>query len=459
MPEFAGRPTPTQSSDQLNKPGSHKRLAIVLAAAVAVIGSGGLWYGMAGGYCRARALASMSSYRYREAAQWLDAAAFWQSASGETELLKARLDRKRGRFESMQRQLERCRGLQVPETAIELEILLSEAQTGDLVRIRQVLPELLTDPQADLQEICGAYVNGCLAEYRLEDAVQIIELWMADFPDDPEPHYLFGRICEHTGKYRLAEESYRTAMRLGSGHGPAACNLGRLLVHELNRPEDALNVYELAALELEQPQPALCGAAQCLIRLERLDEARQRLDQALALPDEHLDEAFRLVGESAESAAAQLLATYGRLEIAAGNPNAAAEWLGRAVEANPLDWKGRYSLVQALQASGREKEAAPHAHIVDASGNAMAEMDALLSRVRDEPDNADIRCRLGEIFLEYVSEQQGVVWLNSALQIDPQHAGAHAALAKFYESRAAVDERFRALAEMHRRFVPERGEE
>jgi Tfp pilus assembly protein PilF len=129
------------------------------------------------------------------------------------------------------------------------------------------------------------------------------------------------------------------------------------------------------------------------------------------------------------------------------------DWLQQAVEKNPRNWKVRYALVQALQAGGRSEEAARHAQIVDAASAAMTEVDVLLSRAHSEPDNADVRCRLGEIFLEHVSIQQGLIWLHSALQIDPEHAAAHRALAEHYDSQAQADSRFREQAEKHRKFV------
>jgi Tfp pilus assembly protein PilF len=264
---------------------------------------------------------------------------------------------------------------------------------------------------------------------------------------------MWGRICEHSGQYSRAEVEYRAALELEPRHAPAACNLGRLLLHELDRPADALAAYESAKENLEQPQPALTGAAQSLLRLERIDEARQRLDEALALPDDQIEDAFRLVGEPAESAAAQIPAVYGQLELAAENPAAAVDWLRQAVEANPRDRKVRYALVRALQAAGRGDEAAEHARIVDEASAAMSEVDTLLTRVASEPDNADVRCRLGELLLEHASVQQGLIWLHSALQIDPAHPGAHAALAEHYEAQSATDPRFRELAEEHRRFV------
>lgn len=408
-------------------------LLLAVIASLSLLAAPELW----GRNCRSRARSAMTIRHYLAAASWLDSAAKWQPADGRTEFLLARLDRKRGQIESMHRRLERCRQWSVSSDAIEREGLLAEAQAGRLDRIDRQLSVLLTNPQGDLQEICGAYVNGCIANYRLGQAWQIIELWIADSPEDPEPLYLLGRIREHTGRYDDSKTAYRHALALDPSHAPAAYNLARLLLHELDQPEEALMAYRQAAEHLELPQPAMAGAATCLIELQQFDEARRLLDEARALDDTHLDEAYRLVGDPGESASARLPAVYGQLEAAEGRAEAAAVWLEQAVAANPRDWKTRYALVKALRECGRNEDAAEHAQIVEAASAAMGEIEVLLAQVPADPDNADVRCRIGELFLEHVSEQQGIIWLQSALQIDPQHQPAQAALDQHYSRQQA----------------------
>lgn len=422
-------------------------LALALLAAILCAPMGWSWY------CRTRAAQAIRIRHYRAAGEWLDSARFLRRNDPDVEFLQARLDRRRGRLDDMARQLEKCARLGVPRSTVERELWMAHAQAGDLRELEAHLSELLTDDAAELQEVCDAYVNGCILNYRLPEAIHVLELWIADFPQDPEPPYLRGRLLEHASRLEEAEKSYRQALSLEPAHAPAAYNLARLLLFEQEQPEAALNAYRQAAGHLEQPQPALVGEALCLTRLNRLDEARSVLNQALQLSN-GVEEAYRVVGDPGDTAAAQAFAAYGRLEIAAGNTEEAAAWFGQAIEANPRDWKTRYLLGTALQELGRSEAAAGHLKLVDESSAAMVELDALLTRVPHEPDNADLRCRLGELLLKYVSEQQGLVWLDSALQIDPSHAGAHAALADYYTRQARIDPRFAELAARHRRFAP-----
>jgi len=53
------------------------------------------------------------------------------------------------------------------------------------------------------------------------------------------------------------------------------------------------------------------------------------------------------------------------------------------------------------------------------------------------------------MFLSYISERQGLVWLQSALHLDPQYQPAHAALARYYRSLEPATEESQRLAERH----------
>lgn len=402
-------------------------------------------------YCQSRAVEALALRRFHESEEWLESARLLSRNDPAVEFLQARIDRRRGRLDDMLGRLKWCADHGIPRSVLQREAWMAQAQTGDLRDLHAHLPDLLMEDSGDdLREVCDAYVNGCILNYWLPEAQQVLELWIADFSEDPEPLFLLGRLQEHASQLDMAEQSYRQALEMEPRHAPAAYNLGRLLLFQRNQPDAALLAYRQSARHLEQPHPALVREAECLTKLNRLLEARSLLDHVLSLPSADIEEAYRVVGDPGASAPAQALAAYGRLELAAGDTESAIGWLQRAVEADPFDWKTRYLLGVSLSELGRVDEAAGHLEIVEQSSLAMAEMDTLLSRVPDEPDNADIRCRLGRIFMEFVSEQQGVVWLESALQVDPANADAHAALADYYSKRAAIDPRMQVLADEHR---------
>jgi Tfp pilus assembly protein PilF len=60
-----------------------------------------------------------------------------------------------------------------------------------------------------------------------------------------------------------------------------------------------------------------------------------------------------------------------------------------------------------------------------------------------------LRCEAGLILMRRGLEAEGLRWLESALAVDPRHAGTHQALADYFE-RTGDAER----AAQHRRLAP-----
>jgi hypothetical protein len=60
---------------------------------------------------------------------------------------------------------------------------------------------------------------------------------------------------------------------------------------------------------------------------------------------------------------------------------------------------------------------------------------------------------MGSGMLEYGSVTEGLMWLQSALQIDANHRPTHQSLAEHYQERAVEGEEFRVLALHHRRMA------
>ena len=71
------------------------------------------------------------------------------------------------------------------------------------------------------------------------------------------------------------------------------------------------------------------------------------------------------------------------------------------------------------------------------------------------PSDVESRYTLGKVYLEYLSEDQGVVWLRSVLHYDAAHRPTHQALAEYFRSKAKEDPRYAELAEEHSRLAAE----
>jgi len=63
----------------------------------------------------------------------------------------------------------------------------------------------------------------------------------------------------------------------------------------------------------------------------------------------------------------------------------------------------------------------------------------LMRQVLESPEDADVRCEVGRVFLRNGMAEDGVRWLRSALVHDPWHPGAHRALAEHHEALGQAD--------------------
>jgi tetratricopeptide (TPR) repeat protein len=424
-------------------------LAALLCAALAYGGRG--W---GASFCAGRGSAAIGRLDWPAAKDWLDRAWRIDPDRGATAFLQARLARKRARLDELAKWLDRAREKGFSPPLIETELLLAAAQTGDLRRIESELAKRLAELPEQQPEICEAWVNGCLRNYRLREAQRILGLWVKDWPADPMPHVLWGRVYEHLSDLPHAEQEFETALKIRPGHPPAAYNLGRVKIAQ-QQPEAALESYRVCSKNLFEPQPALVGMAQCLRLLSRLDEARRVLDSAVAANQEFVDDAYRLVGDPAEGGRAYYAAERGQIELEAGNYAEAAPWLEKAVAASPTDWKLRYSLGFALQRIGRGEDAERELHRVEKTKAAMSKVDRAFDALHEDPQNVEARFEIGRLFLELLSEDQGLVWLNSVLMLDADHLPTHRLLAEYFESHAGNDPAFARLAREHRKKVRE----
>lgn len=371
--------------------------------------------------------------------------------AGQAEVLlaTARIDRKLGRYPQMEAALKAARVAGAPREKLDIEQWLAEAESGNTTNLQRELSRLLLKGD-DLPAICEAMALGCIATYRLDDALQILTIWQADFADDPQPHYLRGRLLEHRSNIEGAIEEFRKALALAPRHGPAAYNLGRLLV-SAQKIEESLTAYQQAEPLLLEPQPALVGQARCLRVLGRLDEARAMIDRALARPTGRLVEAYRLVGDPGDSALAQALSEAGQIDLQSDRFEAAAKSFEAALKQHPYDWRTRYSYAAALRQLGRFEAAARESKQVEATQAALTSCERMIDDLKTQPNNAEARYAVGKMLLEHVSPNQGLVWLNSVLSIDPGHQPTHAVLASYYTEHQAENATFAELAKFHAR--------
>jgi len=73
---------------------------------------------------------------------------------------------------------------------------------------------MLLDPLGDSEEICEAYHQGDLVNRQFQEAIQLLQSWWADYPNNPQPHYLMGMTYAERSSIPLAIQSLQRAVKL-----------------------------------------------------------------------------------------------------------------------------------------------------------------------------------------------------------------------------------------------------
>lgn len=379
----------------------------------------------------------------------------WKSAVGaaEVEFLSARLARKQGNLQEANRRLETAEVLGADRERIRRERMLMRAQGGDIREFEQELGQLLIDPRGDAREICEAYANGLLTNFRLAEIGKILELWQADYPDDPMPWLIRGRLEEHSNRWKEAGECYQNALGLNPKFLPAIYGLARIAVGR-NQFADA-GVFYQRCIDASRAEcvPALVGLAFVKRSQQQYGPARALLERAGAATAEQCRLSFRSVGEPAEFAPLQPIAELAHLELAEGHFERVIELLSPALEAYPQQHGLRNTLATAYRAIGKIDEAKVQLQLSEDARRETAGLDALRDQLGQRPEDTTLRREIGRIMLQHLSAEQGLIWLHGALYFDPRSQETHRILAEYYEQQARRNPAFQGLAERHRQLA------
>lgn len=383
---------------------------------------------------------------YQRAWDWTQTARRLDTLNAETEFLQARIERKRGHIAEALRHLKRAETLGADRSQVRRELVLVQAQTGDLSDILVELDQMLIHHSDDGADICEAYVNGLLINGQLENAEVLIQQWTIAFPADPQPDHLRGRIAEFRKQPAQAERHYRAALVKQAHHFPSAYGLGRVLI-EVQRWSEALDEFE-KCLAFPVRGPAQLGMARALTGAGREDDALILLREAARTPRDVWFEASRQLGETTEYDNVSF--ELGVLEAKGGRHSEAIRWLQQAFQHNPRHMQARYQLALSLNSVGRGEEAKPHFQWRADLDAKLSERDRLHDLVERHSDDFKARIRLGELYLETESEAAGLLWLRGVLADEPQNQSAHAILADWFERKAQSQPEYQGLAQHHR---------
>lgn len=369
-----------------------------------------------------------------QALAWLAWAGKLTRSDAELEFLNARACRIQGEMNQARTHLERAWQLGYPVKSLEREQTLALAQSGQFHEVESALATLLTDPRGDSDAICEAFVMGYIRTYRIKQAELLLKAWLADSPRQPRALFLRAKVQVEQFNWKGAEEDLRGVLAAVPEHASAADLLAGVLL-KLKQPRAALDVLPVALKDPETRLSARLREVECLRIQGEPDVVRQLLQSILKeYPD-----------------SMEALLDLGSLESEAGNFEAALVWLQQAVKLAPQSPDVRYALAIALRGAGRTQEAKEHFDYVTRARDALTQVLELRDKLDGKPADGPLRCRIGATLLEYGQPERGLVWLQSALDVNPRLTEAHQRLAEYYESRAQESEVFAKMALEHRR--------
>jgi len=383
-----------------------------------------------------RARVALSDSRPEDALKSLAWAERLAEGDGETAFLEARALRKLGRLDETRGALLQAAEREFPVERLEREQLLALAQAGQLREAEPHLPRLLADPGEDAAEICEAYAIGFLRNQRAELAAALLSSWSADFPEDPRPWLLLGKLHIEQSQWEQAEHALEEVLTLRPDDPEAAYYLANVF-RERRRLPEALDLYERSAAgaaNREERDRARSGQVQCLRILGRPEEGRTIAKQILRDDPDHRD----------------ALAELGRIEADAGRFVEAVAALEKADARDHPDIEVRYAWAGALRGAGRVEEARAEFDRVGKAQAELARTTNLIGRTIRSPADIEARYEVGRIFLEHGDPEKGLIWLQSVLNYAPTHGPTCRRLADYYKRRAGQDPRFAELAKFYR---------
>jgi tetratricopeptide (TPR) repeat protein len=403
-------------------------LVVVLFLVLASVGGVYLW----GEYHFRAAQDAMDREELEQARENVEKVLWVWPRSRATHLLAARIYRVSADFTRAEQHLKECKRLQgKADEALQLEWLLYRAQTGEIDTVLPGLSLLVERKAPETPVVMEALVSGFMAEMRWFRAYMVLQRWLELDPDNAKALTLRGQVRLALASHEGATEDFERALTIDPGRYKTRQLLVEVLLSTSNAPE-ALRHIEIIHKDHPDIPDLLFALARCRLLQGRPDEARQYLDQFLAIRPKH----------------PRALAFVGKVEYDNKRYAQAEEWLRRALKADPADVESRFMLYRVLSDQGNRKQEAQK--VLEQYKLTMADterMQLLLSKGVDEnPADPKVPLEVGELCQRLGQPAVGAYWFYVALKRDPQFKAAHRRLADYY---ASINEPQKA--ESHRR--------
>ena len=364
---------------------------------------------------------------------WLSKARWFGAHRGKIEFLRARCFRRIGDLEQFRTSMQAALHQGFPASLLEREQILMLAQVGRLRDVDARMPEILVNANEDSGEVCEAYASGLLINFRQEEALTVIDSWSKDYPADPQPELIRAQVMQNAGRFKETEAAYLRALKRSPSSAEIRMRLGLALL--ANRKIDqARDIFQSLLSDARYHDTANLQIARCERTRGDLTKCQAALDQIRA-PDKLADGDLEL--------------EKGLLALNKGEFAAAVESLERVKSERPRSLEVGSALAAALRGVGRVEEAASEARQVADSESKLSHADRLQVEVSGDPNNLERRLEIGRILLEHGDPKRGVSWVQSVLNLDPNHRHANLVLAAYYQSLGSKSKENAKLAKAY----------
>ena len=390
--------------------------ALVLTALLALV----VPEAVRGWQCRQHRRAAeeeLARYNFEEAGAELAECLRLRPHNAGLRLLAARTARRAAQFDKAEDHLDAYDALvkkATPEGTLERRLL--RAQRGEVAEVGDYLSSCLEAHHPDSELILEALALGEVQVYHLGPAMGLLQELIRRQPGNVPALVTRGLMLESVGQLDEAIACYRQAVEHNPGNNRAELSLAEGLRRRKDYAE-AAEVFERLRRRRPHDPNVLIGLSRSWASLDRFAEARQALDELLALGDE---------GKVALLERGRLAAQEGKLAEAEG-------WLRQAVAAYPHDASSNSQLALCLERLGKTAEAETfhrRRREIEADMKRLAE---LYPETLQHPDDPAPRLEAGRICQRNGQPKEALRWFQGALQADPNHKPTHQALGDLYE--------------------------
>ncbi len=409
-------------SDAKRRPAQLAAAALVLAATGYLLLLG--WEAWEFRQAKGAAQDALAHYEFPEARRQLARCLQLRPDDAPCHLLAAQAARRAGDLDAAQQHLDRYRDL-LPEAtpAGTLELALLQAQRGQVHDVMDLLLSDLEIHHPGREQILEALALGCVQIYHLDRAGFWLRELLTQFPNNPIGLLTQAEMAETKGQHQRSEEMLRLIIAKYPNHATARFRLAQTLFQahkfaEANEQYAWLHEHDPGAI------PYLLGLVHCSKQLDRPEELRRFM---------------RLVQERS-AASSDALLECARFAIEEMRFADAVALLRKAVVLAPRNHEVNYNLGLCLQQLNQKEEAQRHLDIAQEIQQDLTRLEKVFEAVIKTPDDAAPRVEAGRICLRNGQFQEAARWLQGALQLAPQSAEAHAALAELKAAQTNADQ-------------------